>query len=35
MNVFGEEERWIIIEYEVLMEYQRGTLLIFGKALFP
>jgi hypothetical protein len=35
MNIFGEKERWIIVEHEVLMEYERGTFFIFGKTLLP
>jgi hypothetical protein len=35
MNIFGEEKRWIIVEHEVLREYERGTPLISGRVLFP
>jgi hypothetical protein len=35
MNIFGEEERWINVENEVLTKYERGTLLIFRKTLLP
>jgi hypothetical protein len=35
MNIFGEDEKWINVENEVLTGYERGTLLIFRKTLFP
>jgi hypothetical protein len=39
MNIFGEKEKMkthcIIVEHGTLMECERKTLLIYGKALFP